>query len=141
MNDDLHPKIYLYRRIVEAKLYMDTHYHEKIDLPDISDQACFSKYHFLRLFRQVYGKSPHRYLTEVRIQQAKKLLEAGTSISQTCFEVGFESIPSFIGLFKRYVGISPGTYADQCRLESMEQKETPLKFVPNCFAENFGWTE
>ena len=61
MNKEVHPKMYLYRRIVEAKLFIDKNYHQKIDLNTISDQACFSKYHFLRLFKKAYGNVPRYY--------------------------------------------------------------------------------
>lgn len=47
-----HSKMYMYRRIVEAKLFIDQHYYEKINLNKIANQAYFSKYHFLRLFKE-----------------------------------------------------------------------------------------
>lgn len=47
-----YPKVYLYRRIVQAKLFIDIHYGEQIDLHNIADEACFSKFHFLRLSKK-----------------------------------------------------------------------------------------
>lgn len=131
----------MYKRIVEAKLYIDAHYAEKINLDNISDQASFSKYHFLRLFKNAFGKSPHAYLTEVRIEQAKKLLKERQSVAAVGEQVGFESIPSFIHLFKRVVGITPHEFLLKEEAKRAEAAETPLKFVPNCFAENHGWKE
>lgn len=130
--------MYMYRRIVEAKLFIDKYYAQKIELDNISDEACFSKYHFLRLFKQAYGLSPHKYLTEVRIQQAKKMLQEEHSIATTCYAVGFESIPSFANLFRRYVGISPKAFVEQKKLQQTQIEKTPFRFIPNCFAENFG---
>ena len=66
-----YPKIYLVRRVVQAKLFIDEHYAERLDLDNISDEACFSKFHFIRLFRNIYGKTPHQYLTTVRIEKPK----------------------------------------------------------------------
>ena len=83
----------MYRRIVEAKLFIDAHFSEKIDLNNIASQASFSKYHFLRLFKSAYGKSPHQYLTEIRIGHAKDLLSRGVSIIETCEASGFDSVP------------------------------------------------
>ena len=74
MGPNQHPKMYMYKRVVEAKLFIDRNYNEKIDLENISDKAHFSKYHFLRLFKATFGKSPHKYLTDVRLLNAKKLL-------------------------------------------------------------------
>ena len=132
-NKEEYPKVYLYKRIVQAKLFIDKHYTEKIDLENISDEAYFSKFHFIRLFKKSYGKSPHQYLTWVRVESAKELLKKGTSITDVCYADGFESITSFTGLFKRYVYITPSQY-QQLELERMaEMARTPLKFVPNCF--------
>ncbi len=50
-----YPKAYLYKRIVQAKLFMDDHFTEHIDLAAICWEASFSKFHFTRLFREVYG--------------------------------------------------------------------------------------
>src|SRR6188474_2348710 len=95
MTTEQYPKVYLYRRIVQAKIYMDTHYAENIDLDNISDDALFSKFHFIRLFKKVYGKTPHQYLTSVRIENAIKLLKAGQTVSDACYAVGLESLSSF----------------------------------------------
>jgi AraC-like DNA-binding protein len=65
------PKIYLYKRIVQAKLFIDARFSDNIDLHNIADEACFSKFHFIRLFKTVYGKTPHQYLKQVRIENAK----------------------------------------------------------------------
>ena len=70
-----YPKVYLYRRIVQAKLFIDSHYQESLDLEAIADEAFFSKFHFIRLFKDSYGKTPYQYLTYVRIEKAKGLLK------------------------------------------------------------------
>ena len=136
-----HRGIYLYQRIVQAKLFIDAHYHEQIDLDNIADEACFSKFHFLRLFKKIYGRSPHQYLTKVRLEQAKKLLGNGCSVNDTCFSVGFDSHSSFSGLFKRYSSLSPSAYQKQCFKKLELIRKSPLKFIPNCFAEQNGWKE
>lgn len=138
---DNHPKIYLYKRVVEAKCYIDNHYHQKINLEQISNQAHFSKYHFLRLFKTAFGKSPHEYLTQVRTLKAKELLKEGKSIQVTCFEVGFESVPSFIHLFKKHWGVTPSVFVKRMQEETTLKQQQPFAFVPNCFAESYGWNK
>src|SRR5262245_44979104 len=96
-----YPKQYLYRQIVRAKLFSDENFSASIDLDNIADEAGFSKFHFCRLFRQIYAKTPHQYLTAVRIDRAVSLLEGGRSVKEACFAVGFDSVTSFTGLFKR----------------------------------------
>lgn len=134
-----YPKIYLYKRIVQAKLFIDEHYAGNIDLSNIADEAFFSKYHFIRLFKSTYGKTPYQYLTSVRIDQAKQMLKTGEMVSTICNVLGFESLGSFSRLFKRVVGVSPSIYFEQQQLLMKEQQSKPAQFVPNCFAEFYGW--
>jgi AraC-like DNA-binding protein len=136
-----YPKIYLYRRIVQAKLFIDNHCTENIDLGNISDEAYFSKFHFIRLFKQIYGKTPHQYLTFVRIEKAMELLKTGIPVSEVCYAVGFESLSSFSGLFKRIVAITPSAYLVQQQKIKAQIVTSPLAFVPGCFAEKSGWTK
>ncbi|GAB2805730.1 AraC family transcriptional regulator [Ferruginibacter profundus] len=136
-----YPKVYLYRRIVQAKLFIDDHYTEPIDLDNISDEAYFSKFHFIRLFKKIYGKTPHQYLTVVRLDKAMALLKNGTPVTAACYAVGFESLSSFSGLFKRTVGCSPSDYLVQQQLLQKQLLQTPLKFVPGCFTTKHGWAK
>jgi AraC-like DNA-binding protein len=136
---DLYPRQYLYRRVVRAKLYIDANFAGPIDLSSISDEACFSKFHFMRLFKEIYGRTPHQYLTHVRVEKAKEYLASGDTVAKACYSVGFDSISSFTGLFKRRVGVTPAAYqAEKLRLRE-EIAERPLGFIPNCFAEKKGW--
>ena len=135
-----HPKIYLYRRIVQAKLFIDEQFAGNIDLTNIADEAYFSKFHFIRLFKKIYNKTPHQYLTAVRIEKAKLFLKEDVAVSTVCYSVGFDSIPSFTGLFKRVVGVTPSAYQQQQAKLKADIARSPLKYIPNCFAENNGWT-
>jgi AraC-like DNA-binding protein len=138
---EYYPKLYLFRRVVQAKLFIDENYAEDLDLDNISDEACFSKFHFIRLFRKIYGKTPHQYLIAVRIEKAKILLGKDIPVSEVCYAVGFESVASFSGLFRRLVGQSPSAYAqDQQEIKARITK-TPLRFIPGCFADRNGWTK
>ena len=64
----------LYKRLVEAKLLIDRHPESTLDLAQIAGAASFSRYHFLRMFKKTYHKTPHQYLTERRIERAKTLM-------------------------------------------------------------------
>ena len=141
MATEQYPKIYLYRRIVQAKLFIDNNYPDKIDLDNISDEALFSKFHFIRLFKTIYGKTPHQYLTSVRIEKAIQLLREGKPVSDVCFSVGFDSLTSFSGLFKRMTGISPSIYLAQQQQKKAQITKTPFAFIPGCYAYQNGWLE
>ena len=137
--DESYPKIFLYRRLVQAKLFIDSHYAEEIDVCDVADEACFSRFHFIRQFKSIYRKTPHQYLICVRIEKAKELLKDGKSVSDVCYAVGFESLGSFSGLFKRLEGRTPSAYLRAHQIIKEQIKESPLSFIPACFAEKSGW--
>ena len=130
-----YPKVYLYRRIVQAKLFIDSNFAEQIDLTNISEEAFFSKFHFIRLFKKTYKRTPHQYLMKVRIERAMDSLRANVPVSETCYAVGFESLGSFSGLFKRMVGVTPSAYLLKQQQIKAHILSAPLDFVPGCFAE------
>ena len=127
----------IYQRIVTAKIYIDDNYHEPIDLALISQQAFLSRFHFHRLFRQVYRHTPHQYLTRKRLDRAKDLLAENKPVTEVCNEVGFESIGSFSMLFKKEIGFAPTYYRNMAWLKQQQQKEQPKKFIPHCFIDGY----
>lgn len=139
MTDESYPKIFLYRRLVQAKLFIDARYAENIDLDNIADEAYLSKFHFIRQFKSIYGKTPHQYLTHVRVEKAKELLKAGVAVSDVCYAVGFESLGSFSSLFKRICHVTPLVYLRQQQAIRKQVEQSPLCFIPACFAEKSGW--
>jgi AraC-like DNA-binding protein len=138
---DSYPKQYLYRQIVRAKIFIDENFASDIDLDNIADEACFSKFHFTRLFREIYGKTPYQYLTKVRVERAKVLLAGGDPVKTVCFAVGFDSVSSFTGLFKRLTGHTPASFQRTKSGIADEISRIPLKHIPGCFAEKNGWSK
>ena len=127
----------LYQRLVAAKVYIDENFHESIDLECISQQAFLSRFHFHRLFTQVYRHTPHQYLTRKRMDKAKDLLAENKGVTEVCNEVGFESIGSFSVLFKKEVGFAPQYYRNMAYKKKLEQLAQPKIVIPNCFIESY----
>jgi len=123
-------KDYLYRHVMLAKKFIDIHFAEEISLDEMAGKAFFSKFHFIRLFKTIYNKTPHQYLTTVRIDKAKQLLRAGKSVEEVCFSVGFASIGSFKVLFKRHTKRTPVFYK-QNTSKKQATLQTPLPLY--CF--------
>jgi AraC-like DNA-binding protein len=94
-------------KLVEAKRFIDTHYYTNISLDDMAAKACISKFHFIRLFKKIYGITPNQYLVSVRLENAKALLQSGATVTTACFSVGFDSTTTFTGLFKKMTGDTP----------------------------------
>lgn len=139
MPETVYPKMYLYKRMVQAKLYIDRHYTQNIVIGNIASEACFSRFHFIRLFKKTYGKTPHHYLTNCRIEKAKQLLSKNKPVSDVCLAVGFSSITSFTALFKKATGFTPALWQQQQLQRHITIKQEPLHFVPACFAYQHGW--
>jgi len=140
-HDDTYPEVYLYRRVLQAKLFMDAHFHEPINLDSIADEAYFSKFHFIRIFKKIYRRTPHQYLVHIRMEKAKQLLQFSIPVVSACYACGFESIGSFTSLFKKTTGRTPAEYRKQ-QVDLMADKKTaPLKYIPACFAAKHGWTQ
>jgi AraC-like DNA-binding protein len=127
----------IYQRIVAAKVYIDDNYQDSIDLEQISKQAFLSRFHFHRLFRQVYKRTPHQYLTQKRLDKAKDLLSENKPVTDVCNEVGFESIGSFSVLFKKEIGFAPQYYRNMAYKKKMEQLAQPKKAIPHCFIDSY----
>ena len=84
---------------------------EPISLSDMADIAYLSPFHFNRVFRQMTGVSPGRFLTTLRMEAAKQLLLDGEMrIIDVCFAVGYNSLGTFTTQFTQLVGLSPGRY-------------------------------
>jgi AraC-like DNA-binding protein len=116
-------------RLDRARTFIDRCYDLPINLDEISSQACFSRYHFLRLFRQAFDKTPHQYLVERRIEKAKELLSTrDLRVTDICFEVGFESLGSFSSLFHKTVGHAPIAYREKSR-----ETQAAKRKIPGCF--------
>lgn len=127
----------IYQRIVAAKVFIDDNFQDTINLEKISQQAFLSRFHFHRLFRQVYKKTPHQYITKKRLDKAKNLLSENKPVTDVCNEVGFESIGSFSILFKKEIGFAPQYYRNMAYKKKLEQLAQPRKAIPHCFIENY----
>lgn len=101
----------LYRRLCKARRFMLDHLDSPLDLDTLAQVACLSKYHFIRLFKEVYGQTPRQYLISRRLERASDLLkESDLSFHEICHEVGLKDSSSFGRLFKRSFGATPHLY-------------------------------
>lgn len=104
------------RRAVETALWIDAHAREAINLDDAAREAGLSPFHFLRLFRNVLGVTPHQYLVRSRLRRAAKLLaEEERAITEIAFDVGFGDLSNFVRSFHRAAGVSPRAFRQASR--------------------------
>jgi len=93
---------------------MDRAYAEPLSLDEMARRAGYSRFHFLRAFREAYGETPGAYLSRRRIERAKDLLRsANLTVTEVCHVVGFSSLGSFSTRFTEVVGCTPTEYRER----------------------------
>ncbi|WP_196761436.1 helix-turn-helix transcriptional regulator [Pseudoalteromonas luteoviolacea] len=82
----------------------------KLELDDLANAAFLSRFHYVRVFKRMYGLTPRVYLRNLRLNKAKDLIKNGISITTVCFDIGYESPSTFSSVFKKCTGYSPKEY-------------------------------
>jgi AraC-like DNA-binding protein len=96
------------RRAVETALWIDANSHKQINLEDAAAEAGISPFHFLRLFSQALGVTPHQYLVRSRLRHAaRRLAEDDAPVTDIAYDVGFADLSNFVRTFHRAAGASP----------------------------------
>jgi AraC-like DNA-binding protein len=98
-------------RVDRAKAMMEARHDERLSLSAVAKDAGMSVFHFARIFAELEGQPPHRFLTGVRLAQAHARLRDGASVTDTCFAVGFGSLSHFVTTFRRRYGVRPSEVA------------------------------
>ncbi|MDE3723224.1 AraC family transcriptional regulator [Nocardiopsis sp. N85] len=82
-------------------------------LADLASSGFYSQFHFHRIFARHTGTTPGRFLTALRMQEAKRLLaETSETVMSISDRIGYQSIGSFTTQFTRLVGVSPGRFRE-----------------------------
>ena len=102
----------LIARVSAARDFLHATHGSKADLDTLAEVACLSRYHFLRLFRELSGTTPAAYARSLRLQRARSLLQAGRSLSSARRAAGYGNAKAFARAYYREFG-------------------TPLKLVQN----------
>jgi len=109
-------RIELYKRLSRAMDVLRSRFCGTVSLDQLAAEACLSKYHFLRLFRQAYGLSPYQYIQELRIEKARDLLtDTVISVADIADILGFDNSQSFSRLFFQKMGLYPTQYRLQSK--------------------------
>jgi AraC family transcriptional regulator len=99
------------RAVERAITTMRENLGEPLTVDDMARAAMFSKFHFTRFFQRVTGVSPGRFLSALRLQQAKRLLvTTSLNVADISLRVGYNSVGTFSSRFSRSVGLSPTTF-------------------------------
>ena len=121
---ELTPQEDMNRRMLRARDEMDRRYAEPLDVPTLAAIAHLSASQFGRVFKEVYGETPHRYLQRRRVERAMTLLrQTDRPVTDVAWDVGFASLGTFSRTFSTIVGCSPSEF---------RVRHEPVH-VPSCF--------
>lgn len=102
--------------LAKVKAYMDEHFDRPLTIADLAQEARISPKYFVDLFKKTYGQSAMEYLTDLRINRAKRYLrESGHKLRDIALKVGYSDEFYFSRKFKKEVGVSPSDYAKTAR--------------------------
>lgn len=105
----------LIKQLTRATDYIYSFYTRDLSLDELAAAACLSKFHFLRLFKIVFGKTPHQFINEVRIAQSRALLkQRKLDVKNIARAVGFNAPSSFSRTFYQHTGVYPTQFQDGC---------------------------
>src|SRR5262249_34961678 len=98
------------RRMAVAREMLATPYAEPLSPDAGGPRAGMSPFHFSRVFRDLVGMPPHRYLLRIRLVRAAQRLRAGAGVTATCDATGFNNLSHFIRTFRRVFGVPPSRF-------------------------------
>ena len=97
----------VFRALFNAKCHIDAHLSENIALERLAIRVGISKYHFIRLFKSIFGISPYQYQKHQRLKHARMALRKGSPVSDVALNFGFADAPAFSKAFKQAFGVNP----------------------------------
>ncbi|MGN6514880.1 MAG: helix-turn-helix domain-containing protein [Rhizomicrobium sp.] len=104
------------RRAVDAAAWIEAHSPEDIDLVRAAKRSGLSPFHFLRVFANVLGVTPHQYLVRARLKHAARLLaDEERPVTDIALDVGFADLSNFVRSFRRAAGVSPRDFRKAAR--------------------------
>lgn len=111
-----------HRQLDKVIKFIGEHLNEELNLDQLSEVACFSKYHFHRLFTAYTGLPLQQYIRWLRLKRAahQLIIHRDQSIINIAIDAGFESHEAFSRAFKQTCGISPSQFRQESSWQAWE---------------------
>ncbi len=121
------------RRLCQAKDALREIGERDVSVLEVATELGMSQYHFIRLFKAVFGETPKQCRLRARTEKAKHLLMmTESSVTDICMEVGCASLGTFSTSFARRVGATPSAYRESSRAMVVRPGEVPKQLIPGC---------
>ncbi|PCI95524.1 hypothetical protein COB11_01955 [Candidatus Aerophobetes bacterium] len=99
------------KQILKVLLYIDENYGEKITVDQLAEIACYSPFHFHRVFQSVVNESVYQYVKRIRLDRAaRKLAYSKANVTSIALESGFDTPSSFTKAFRKHKGDTPKNF-------------------------------
>ncbi len=113
-------------RVNTVVAFIEEHAAETVGVKKLASVVNMSPFHFARMFKGALGVPPHAYITNVRMDRAKKLLESSSlSLREIATTVGYQTQAHFTGVFHKQVGMTPRTYRLSSRGQNLPVPAAP----------------
>jgi AraC-like DNA-binding protein len=115
---DLYPQVLKSNSLLlsDVKRYVNDHLNLKIDLNVMSEKFKMNNFQFIRWFKKNIGMTPFQYIMLKRVGSGKKLIQQGVPLVDAALDSGFYDQSHFSNYFKKYVGMSPNVYKQNCNM-------------------------
>lgn len=125
----------LLHRLCLARDWLRACEEPRLSVHQISRRAGIAPHHFIRLFRAVFGETPHQYRSVAQIERAKHLLIlTDQTVTEVCMAVGFSSLGSFSTRFARRVRVAPSVFQRRHRAPAGQPRCLPPELIPGCLS-------
>ena len=123
------------RAVFKARDSIAARVEERLRLEELAAASGISPFHLQRVFAKTFGETPHEFATRLKMDRAKRMLLMGNhSVTEVCFEVGYESLGTFSSRFRKKTGMSPSEFQREARrVFAGADNRWAGYYVPACF--------
>lgn len=119
------------RSILKAQLFIQQHLDEELTLHQVAKAACFSPYHFHRIFHAFTGESLNHYIRRLRLEKAAgRLRYTDELVTEIALDSGYQTPSAFTRAFCRVMGVSPKRYRS-CGMGQFDGQKNPFRKKEN----------
>jgi AraC-like DNA-binding protein len=129
-------------RLCRARTMLRDTGDRRVKIGDVASAVGMSRFHFIRVFRAVFGETPNQTALTARLDRARAMLETGeSSVTDICAAVGFASLGTFSHQFAHRVGVSPARYRRRERVPKPLPAGSSQSPHAGCLTLMSGWPE